>query len=194
MPPNPPRHAPTVRAALRSATDAIHQRMHELEPFAAIANRTLTADRYPRLLQALLLFHSTIGPAADRHGWSALSGAAERTELLRGDLRRLGGGARPALVDWQPGSAHGMLGALYAAEGSSMGGRVIGGQLDFLLGDAPGVRSFVIGTPGDAPRWRALLAALEVHCMTAAARHQAISGARSAFQLFERCVMGGLAD
>ena len=189
MPSSSPRQPLSVRAALRGATKAIHQRMHRLEPFAAIANGTLGAERYPSLLQSLLLFHSTIGDAANRHGWSALSGAATRADLLRGDLRRLGGGPRPAPLAWQPASATAMLGALYAAEGSMMGGRVLARQLDYLLGDALDARRFFIGTPDDAARWNALIAALEEHCSTRAARGQAIDGARSAFRLFEQCIM-----
>lgn len=188
------RPATDVRAALRAATETLHLRMHGLEPFAAIAGGTLTADRYPRLLQSLLLFHSTIGAAADRHGWSALRGGAARTDLLRNDLRQLGGGARPPLVDWQPASPHEALGALYAAEGSMLGGRVIATQLDYLFGDSADGRSFFIGAPEDASRWRTLLAALEEHCATPIARGHATSGALAAFRLFEQCVTGGTGD
>jgi heme oxygenase len=184
----------SVRAALRSATNAIHQRMHGLEPFAAIADGTLSVEHYPRLLQSLLLFHSTIGAAADRHGLSHLSCAAARTELLRSDLRHLGGGMRPSLITWLPGSALETLGALYVAEGSMMGGPVIGRQLDYLFGDSLDARQFFLGAHDGWAGWRALITDLENQCATPAALDQAVRGALSAFTLFEQCVMGGLAD
>lgn len=179
-----------VRVRLRDATDAAHQRMHGLEPFRAIAGGKLTAKRYRQLLQSLLLFHSAIGAAAKHHGWASLSSAPARTELLRSDLRGFGGGSRPALVPWQVHSPLEALGALYAAEGSLFGGRVIAAQLDYLFGSAREGRRFFIGTGDGAARWRTLLAALEDHCTEPRALDRATDGAHSAFDLFEKCVMG----
>jgi heme oxygenase len=192
---SPTGRPPSVRAALRSATHDTHQRMHGLAPFEAILNGTMTAQNYPRILHSLLQFHSAIGAAAVRHGWSHLSGAAERTDLLLHDLRRSGGGPRRPAVTWQPRSPLETLGALYAAEGSTMGGRVIGRQLDYLFGRSLDARRFFSGTPGDAARWHALVAALEEHCATTAQLSEATCGALSAFRLFEHCIMSsGVCD
>lgn len=70
------------------------------------------------------------------------------------------------------------------------GGRVIAGQLDFLLGSSLDGRRFFVGSEGDGQRWRELLAVLETQCAADAALDQAIDGARFAFGLFERCVVG----
>ena len=183
-----------VHVDLRRATDAAHQRMHKLEPFEAIANGTLQAERYPDLLQALLQFHSIVGEAAEKYGWSELTSAPARTELLRRDLWCLGASVLPSLAEWQPRSPHQVLGAVYAAEGSMLGGRVICGQLDYLFGDAQVGRRFFIGTKGDGARWHKVLASLAKHCAGTGALDQAIVGALFAFQLFEQSVMRSSPD
>lgn len=181
-----------VRAALRRSTLAVHDRMHGLEPFRAIAECRLSLDGYLPLIQSLLLFHSAIGAAAARSGWARLSSAPGRLALLEADLAALGGAAPSRLVDWQPCSPEEALGALYAAEGSMLGGRVIAAQLDYLFGSAQAGRRFFIGSPNDSAHWRELLSALEERCTTAPDLDRAIAGALLAFQLFEDCVVGQL--
>lgn len=177
------------RVALRAATHAAHERMHRLAPFRAILEGTLEADRYPTLLQSLLLFHSTVRAAAADCGWSKYSSAPLRMRLLRRDLRFLGEPAPRPSIAWQPGSRDAALGALYAAEGSMLGGRVVAAQLDYLFGSALDGRRFFVGSPDDGARWRNLLAVLEERCAAKSALDQAIGGALLAFGLFERCVM-----
>ena len=124
---------PSVRDRLRAATMAAHERAHGLDVFEAISNGTLTADRYRELLKSLLAFHAIIGLGAAQYGWSSLSSAPERQALLQRDLLFMGGAAPPNAAAWPLQSRYAALGALYAAEGSMLGGRVIAGQ----LGPAP---------------------------------------------------------
>jgi heme oxygenase len=180
---------PSARERLRRATDAAHQRLHSLEVFAAIADGTLTVDGYRGLLQSLFLFHSTVGAGAADYGWSALSSAPRRRALLQRDLRFFGLAGPSVTAAWLPRSPHATLGALYAAEGSIFGGRVIAGQLDFLLGSSLDGRRFFVGFDGDGQRWGELLAVIETQCATKAALDQAIEGALFAFDLFEQCVV-----
>lgn len=178
-----------VRAALRRSTHGTHERMHNLEPFQSIAKGSLTLDRYLPLVKSLLLFHSTIGAAVAHFDWAKLSSAPVRRALLKDDLRALGGAAPLRSIDWQPRSSEEALGALYAAEGSMLWGRVIATQLDYLFGSAQRGRRFFIGPPNASEKWRELLASLEERCLTAIALDRAIGGALLGFQLFEECLV-----
>ncbi len=181
------RRAP-VRAALRAATHGVHMRMHELEPFRAISDARLPLEEYLRLLQSLLAYHSAIATVAAQFGWSHLSSGARRLPLLRADLRTLAGSNLRQAVEWKPGTPEEVLGALYAAEGSMLGGRVIAGRLDYLFGSSSKGRSYFIGSPDDGASWRNLLAVLELSCASAAGLERATSGALLSFELFEQCV------
>lgn len=181
--------APSARERLRQATDPAHERLHGLKAFAAIAAGTLTVDRYRRLLESLLRFHSTIAVGAAHCGWSGLSGALRRVTFLQHDLGFLGAIGPSVTTSWHPRSRCSALGALYAAQGSMFGGRVIAEQLDFLLDSGLNGRRFFIGSADDGQRWRELLAVLEIQCAAPAALEQAIEGALFAFGLFEQCVV-----
>lgn len=178
-----------VRAALRDATHGAHMRMHELEPFRAILEARLPLKEYLRLLQSLLVYHSAIATVAAQFGWSHLSSGARRLPLLQADLLSLEGSERGQAVEWKPSSPEEVLGALYAAEGSMLGGRVIAGQLDYLFGSSSTGRNYFVGSPDDGANWRNLLAVLEVSCASAADLERATSGALLSFELFEHCVM-----
>jgi heme oxygenase (biliverdin-IX-beta and delta-forming) len=177
----------SVRAALRLATESAHLRAHGLGPFARIAAGRLPLGQYRSLLKSLFTFHSAVGTAARHSGWSSLSSASSRLALLRSDLAFLGGDV-PAPVDWSPGTGEAMLGALYVAEGSMFGGRVIARQLDYIFGPEFSGRRFFIGRHSDEEIWSQLLAVLEEACETPSALEAAIDGARRTFDWFEECV------
>lgn len=181
---------PSVRDRLRAATMGAHERAHGLDAFAAISNGTLTADRYRELLKSLLAFHAIIGFGAAAYGWSSLSSAPQRLALLQRDLLFMGGAAPPNAAAWTLRSQYAALGALYAAEGSMLGGRVIAGQLDFLFGAGVDGRRFFTGSKGDGTRWRTLLDVLKTRCRANGPLDEAIGGALFAFSLFEQCVVG----
>ena len=142
----------SARAALRQATDATHQRMHGLEPFAQISEGTLTISQYRQLLQSLFLFHSAVGQVARRGGWSVLSNSTQRLDLLRSDLAYLGGVLPVPDLTWQPGPREAVLGARYAAEGSMMGGRVIAPNSINADSNQEG-RRFFIGDNSHRSNW-----------------------------------------
>jgi heme oxygenase (biliverdin-IX-beta and delta-forming) len=177
----------SARAALRLATDSTHHRMHGLDPFARIAEGRLPVGQYRSLLQSLFRFHSAVGRAARQSGWRRISSALPRLALLRSDLDFLGGEV-PGPADWHPGTGEAVLGALYAAEGSMLGGRVIARQLDYVFGSGQPGRRFFIGDKQDGKNWSRLLAVLEETCARPPALDAAIRGALGTFDWFEQCV------
>lgn len=178
-----------VRTALRNATHARHMRMHGLEPFQAILDKRFPLGDYLRLLKSLLEYHSAVADSGSRFGWTNLSSCTQRLAFLRADIRSLGGVTRQQSRHLNLGSPEETLGALYAAEGSMLGGRVIAVQLDYLFGSTSQGRSFFIGSKDDGLNWRKLLAVLECRCAAAPELDQAINGALFSFDLFERCVI-----
>ncbi len=178
-----------VRTALRNATNGRHMRMHGLEPFQKILDQRLLLDDYLRLLQSLFDYHSAVTAAAARFGWTTLSSSTQRLTLLQADIRSLGGIAGRQSSHLELGSPEEALGALYAAEGSMLGGRVIAGQLDYLFGSTSQGRSFFVGSKDDGLSWRKLLAVLESRCAVSPELDRAIYGALFSFELFERCMI-----
>ena len=174
-----------VRSALREATGAIHERLHDAPPFAAIAQRRLSRADYSELLRKIAAFHFTV--AAD------LEADPMRLELLDRDLDSLAA-ERPASLDWQrPESAAARLGCAYVVEGSALGGRVIYRQLDYLFGESVAGRRFFGGSPGDGQRWRALCGRLEAEGREPDAREEMAAAAGRTFALFEQLVAPAVA-
>lgn len=179
-----------ARWRLREATQATHERMHLLPQFRAIEAGQLDRQGYMRLLTALLAYHSAIARVAGEAGLGALSSSARRCEHLERDLQFVGG--THSTLDRQEldGAADRaiVLGSLYVAEGSMLGGRVIARQLDYLFAGEPKGRSFFIGTRDDDTHWRQLLAALDASNDSEKTLQAMISGAEASFAHFGRCI------
>ncbi len=176
-----PKRAPwPVRSALREATGGIHERLHRAEPFGALARGELGRAAYVELLSTFSIFHATV---------SASLGLDEdrRTRLAR-DLEYLGGQEQPPIAWLPPASTAGRLGSAYVVEGSSLGGKIIYRQLDYLFGAMPDGRRFFQGTPSDTERWRSLCQRIEAVGRGDEAREEMIAGASSTFALFERLI------
>ena len=177
----------TVRSALRTATEEVHERLHHVRPFADIAAGRLGRAGYAALLGCLHRFHITL-EAGCGDAWGAAARSGDRIARLEADLDHLGAAPPPGPAPWCPPDAPGAaLGCLYVAQGSTLGGRVIARQLDYLLPDSRG-RSFFAGGPEDGARWRALCALIEREGGIPAQRAAMIAGAEAAFALFERCL------
>ena len=169
-----------VRRALREATGAVHERLHEAPPFAAIAEERLSLGGYTDLLRKIAAFHFTVAPDLELD--------EDRRELLSRDLGTLGAAAA-GRIDWSaPQSPAARLGCSYVVEGSSLGGKVIYRQLDYLFGESAGGRRFFRGTPSDGARWRSLCQRLEGEGREPGALDEMIAGAQRAFALFEQLV------
>ena len=172
---------------LREATHATHIRLHGLRQFEAIADARLDRASYAELLRSLHAYHAIIANAAEAGGLLHLSTSPLRQSLLEADLASLGSAPSHEELSWTTPSREALYGALYVAEGSALGGKVIARQLDYLFGDAAEGRTFFRGAGDTGPRWRAFLAAL-AQAGDEGAMPQLVAGAEASFALFERCV------
>jgi len=186
-----PRGPASTRLELRAATAAVHERLHHLPAFAAIAEGRLGVAAYGRLLLALHDFHGSLAGAADAAcavlGADALRAAgARRRELLRADLEAVGasapGGAEPIAL----GGAR-AVGCLYTILGSTLGGKLIHRQLDYLFAGAAG-RRFFAGAPDDGARWRDFGIRLDAYGRGLDDLTGLVEGAHVAFRHFAACV------
>ncbi len=162
--------------------------MHGLSHFRSIAEGTLLFREYVGLLRDLHTYHATIGAAAKGIGASHLSSSIDRASLLEADIRHLGGHVPVSLPVWSLATVERMLGALYVAEGSMLGGRVLARQLDYLFPDGADGRSFFIGSSDDHINWQILLATIEGEYRDSLSLEAMIGGAHAGFELFENIV------
>lgn len=186
-------NASSARIELRHATAAVHERLHRVPVFAALAEGRLDPAAYIGLLGRLYGFHDPFEAAIDQAGPPGLQPAEwRRAHLLRSDMATLGQSdaairrlPRHPVVGgrWTPAHA---MGVLYVIEGSTLGGRLLARQLDRVVpGDGAG-RSFLLaGTGMGHVRWRDFCTALD-HCGTdTASRAEMVDAAIETFQCFE---------
>jgi heme oxygenase len=180
-----------ARDALRAATDAAHRRLHDLPDFRALAEGRITRAAYAALLRRKLGFHAALeARLAAVPGLVALGvdvAARCRAPLIRDDLRWLGeADAAPLAPLPSFEGAPDALGALYVAEGSTLGGRHLARALDPLL--PPGVhgRRFLLGHgERHGALWRACCDAIERCGAEPADLARMIGGAVATFAAFE---------
>ena len=184
-----------VRATLRKRTAAIHEALHGAAPFAAIAERRLDLGGYCRLLGALSGFHSSLAIVVEAGCRSLddpalLTACERRRELLARDLDAIGGqGATRASRPLELIDEAWAAGCLYTLVGSTVGGKVIYRQLDYLL-KTPTGRTFFAGTSEDGARWRGLCERLEAFGAEPESLTRLVAGAHAAFQHFASCLEG----
>lgn len=180
-------------AALREATRTVHERLHGLPAFAALAAGRLDRDRYVALLGRLLGFHApTEAALATRLGQRLAPETWQRTHLLRADLATFGVDdeqvARLARIERPTLPSDPVaMGCLYVVEGSTLGGRQLSRLLDNVLpsGGSAG-RSFLQGgaQPGHI-RWIALRAELDAMGADPDCLDEMIASAIATFTRFE---------
>ena len=175
-----------VRADLRLATDDVHQRLHEAEPFRLIGESALDLPGYGRLLGSILRFHSSVQPIlAGNSETAALGGGRDRLRRLEADLACIGASARSSCSGGLELNADEAIGCLYVVQGSTLGGRVIYRQLDYLFGGAEG-RSFFRGSGDEPLKWKKVRSLLEEQPPE---RQEALRrGAAKTFGFFEDCL------
>lgn len=159
-----------ARAALRAATNAVHERLHCHEGFAALANGTLTRSGYRHLLVKLYGFHRPLEHAllaAPRGWWCGLDPTPRlRADRIAADLTALGLTSSelpgiPLAPLLRIDCAARLLGCLYVREGATLGGKVLARKLDPILGSGDDGRSFFAGTSRDGALWGELCATLD---------------------------------
>lgn len=185
--------ASPARLALRTATAAVHERLHHLPVFAALAAGRIDRADYAALLGRLWGFHDPMEAAVARAGPPGVTPVQwRRAHLLRSDLTALG--LSDVAVDrlplhdapterWSPAHA---MGALYVIEGSTLGGRILARKLDHLLAGGTAGREFLLaGTGDDHVRWRDLGLALDGCGASPGPRAEMIAAADDTFRRFE---------
>ena len=184
----------SARIELRHATAAVHERLHHVPVFAALAEGRLDHATYVGLLGRLHGFHDPFEAAIERAGPLGLQPAEwRRAHLLRSDMAALGQNEaaiqclpRYPVVSslWSPARA---MGVLYVIEGSTLGGRLLARQLDHVVpADGDAGRSFLLaGTGIGHVRWRDFCTALDLCGKGAAARAEMVDGAIETFRDFE---------
>jgi heme oxygenase len=183
-----------MRERLREITREAHERLHGHDGFAAAAAGTIGAADYRDLLARLYGFHAAFdarmaaAPPALAHELDLAERG--RAALIAEDLAGLGAApahiaALPLCGDMPPmRSAGDCLGALYVAEGSTLGGQLIARALGDAVGDN---RRFFLGHGGEHSRlWRRFLARLESLDAEPAEAAAAERSALAAFAAFER--------
>jgi heme oxygenase len=184
----------TARGTLRHATRDIHERLHALGAFRPLLAQTITHREYCALLEALYGFHQPLEAALVAHpGSQALlpMTGRRRAHLLAEDLGALRGSHDPMDLPRAPppldvlARPGGYLGCLYVREGAILGGRVLAGKLDHLLGRRTEGRRFFSGSAHDAELWRSCCATID-QAGNGAALDGMIAAARATFEHFER--------
>ncbi len=184
----------SARTELRLATAAVHERLHHVPVFAALAAGQLDRDAYGGLLARLHGFHDPFEAAVAQAAPPGLQPAQwRRAHLLRSDMAALGRSdaaiaelpRHPAPgIPWSPAHA---MGSLYVMEGSTLGGRQLARRLDHLLpaSDTAGRTFLLAGTGTDHVRWRDFCAALDACGADPAPRAEMVAGAIATFSCLE---------
>jgi heme oxygenase len=181
----------SVRDALRAATEAVHLRLHAIPAFEALAAGRLSRAGYAAVLRHMLGFHAALearlaaAPSLLPYGIDVAARA--RSHLLRADLVVLGASPEAPLAPMPAfASAAAALGALYVAEGSTLGGRQLARALDAILPPGLDGRRFLLGHgERHGEMWRACCAAIEACGAKPGQRAVMVQGARDTFAAFE---------
>lgn len=181
-----------ARAALRAATEVVHLRLHAIPAFTVLAEGRITRAGYAALLARMLGFHAALerrlAEAPPLDGFGIALAERRRSHLIRADLAVLGawdGAEAPEAPLPAFRTAAESLGALYVAEGSTLGGRHLARALDGLLPPGLDGRRFLLGHgERHGEMWRACCAALE-SCAAQGELPGLIRGAEATFAAFE---------
>jgi heme oxygenase (biliverdin-IX-beta and delta-forming) len=149
----------TILTRLKDETRAQHQQTETLLFADKLLNGSLSRPEYGLLLTIHYHFHQALEAAiAGQTGFFADYDreARRKTPWLVADLEQAGltlPAPLPLFTDW---TGHQLLGAMYVAEGSTLGGRVIANALR-QTPDLSGLTSRFFGGYGDqtGPRWKA---------------------------------------
>ncbi len=182
--------AVTLRQALRSATQDVHERLHRHKGLAAVQDETITRADYVRLLGRLYGFYTAFEAAAGL--------SPTRSEWLEHDLTALG--VSPSQRAGLPvcsgfpdlATPEAVLGALYVVEGSALGGVGLARHLDGVVGERSldGRRFFSGRQAETGAAWKAYLQRLSAASVASTDRATVIFAANATFAVFERWLDG----
>lgn len=174
---------------LRAMTRARHEALEAQPVFAALMSPALTLLDVQRAFQVFQAFYACAEPDLLPQLAPAGLGGLYRPRLswLAADLAMLDVPALPAVsLDPMPSSRAGLLGVIYAIEGSALGGQVLQRHLRERLGE--GGESFALRlsyfqrmAEGIGPHWQVVLNTLRVELNDASALHAAVDGVEWVF-------------
>lgn len=159
----------------------------EAQPvFTALMSPTLALTDLQRAFQVFHAFYAWVEPRLSPRLAPAGLCALYRPRLswLDADLALLEIPALPAVsLDPMPSSRAGLLGVIYAIEGSALGGQVLQRHLRERLGDDFALRLsyFQRMAEGIGPHWQAVLNTLRAELNDASALHAAVDGVEWVF-------------
>ena len=136
----PPPPGAALLAALRRGTAAAHARLDESPLAAQIADRSLDAEGYRRLIDWQLGAHLTAEPGLAALAWPADYTYVARAHVLVAEAAALRLSTPRVSPLEPPGTLAVAVGRAYVLEGASLGGNVIVGRLErtpALVGLAP---------------------------------------------------------
>lgn len=188
----------SVRTRLRKATHPDHVRLNCHPLLRLLTDSGLSLVSYVRILEAYGHFYRRLEMRIDT-AQAGLAGAfpygsRHKADWLAHDLARLGCpvSSPPLLPDeaWDPGPINGLgelAGILYAVEGSTLGGQVIGRHLRQNLGltEDNGARFFNGYGPDTESRWNQFVLWLEALDSLPEEVRLAQASARKLFGLLE---------
>jgi len=195
--PMPGAHVSALLSRLRAETHAAHDRIENLPELCCLMAPDLSTRAYVQALSGLHAFHGRVMASLPRvpDGFLAPLVAqgdieapgAHTLQALAEDLLWFGlptPGRMPAISGLHDAAS--ALGALYVAEGSALGARVIGRAVALSLGVSPGKGgSFFCGPTADVARlrWRSFCAVLAraEPCLDADGTARVIAGALATF-------------
>jgi heme oxygenase len=179
-------------AELRTATRAVHERLHEAPVFVALLEGRLPRAAYAGLLASIRTYLARLQPAAElaEAELDLPPGVRPRLALLEADLQDLGVAPPPLAGPTAPWPVAQAVGALYVVQGSALGGKVLADRIGGS-GEAAMPRTYFQGLPDDGLRWRRLCKALDRYGEALPRRAGMIAGAQAAFGLFEACLQEG---
>ena len=171
---------------LRAMTRARHEALEAKPVFAALMSPALTLLDVQRAFQVFQAFYACAEPDLLLQLAPAGLGGLYRPRLswLAADLVMLDIPALPAVsLDPMPSSRAGLLGVIYAIEGSALGGQVLQRHLRERLGDdfARRLSYFLRMAEGIGPHWQAVLNTLRAELNDASALHAAVDGVEWVF-------------
>lgn len=197
--PTDTRAVTTAMARLRAETRPHHERVERRVP---LMDPALPLARYRGVLER---FHGFYAPAEQRleavAGWAALGldpVARRKTHRLRRDLRDLG--LPEAEIDALPecrrlpalGDLPRALGCMYVLEGATLGGALIGRQLQRSLGLTPRRGAAFFASYGErrAPMWKEFGAALDRYAASPTVQDAVVRSAAATFDAMEAWLAG----
>lgn len=177
---------------LRTRVLAAHRQLDHSPAVRRIVAPSVTLDDLTWLLHIQCAFYLGLEARLQQHGLAQHSFAPlyqPRATLLAADLQRLAHRPPPAAaIDDFPDSPQGLLGVIYAVEGSALGGRLIDRRLHERLGSALAgqVAFFSHYAHNVDAHWKAVQDALRSALLDTHDVEQAALGAEAVFHTLHR--------